>query len=164
MTTLLCYSRNRSTSVEALDDTTLVSTCRLQDTRMDAVVQLRIRLPELEITAAEGRFFRPRAGACSEIDTALQKMIGIRIGAGLKKIIRGLTAETSTCRALPTMLEESCHAVILAFTKDTLAAVPKETKASIDYFKAMVKKNIRLYDRCAAFAPGSPLVEGMDPP
>jgi len=27
-----------------------------------------------------------------------------------------------------------------------------------------VKKNVRLYNRCAAFAPGSSMVEGITPP
>jgi hypothetical protein len=54
--------------------------------------------------------------------------------------------------------------VILAFTKDMLGSVPEELSKEKDFFANMVKENIRLYNSCAAFAPGSPIVEGIDPP
>jgi len=62
------------------------------------------------------------------------------------------------------LVEECCHAVILAFTKDMLTLVPEELALEKDFFANMVKENIRLYNSCAAFAPGSPIVEGIDPP
>jgi hypothetical protein len=89
---------------------------------------------------------------------------GVRIGAGIKKIIRGLTGEMSTCKELPVLIEECCHSVILAFTKDALKEAPQKEDQSREYFKEMLKKNIRLYNSCAVFAPGSPLVEGVEPP
>ena len=162
MTTLLCYSRSRSTSVEQIDDETLVSTCTLQDTLTEAFVRIHIRFPELKILHAEGEFIRSGQNACIHAEAAFEKIKGVRIGAGMKKIIRGLTGEITTCRELPFLIEECCHGVILAFTKDTLALAPKEEALSMDFFKTMVKENIRLYNRCAAFAPPSPLVEGLD--
>jgi hypothetical protein len=64
------------------------------------------------------------------------------------------------------MVEECCHGVILSFTKDTLVATPrpKDVEEAGAFYAEMVKKNIRLYNRCAAFAPGSRLVEGVEPP
>ena len=164
MTTILCYARNRATNVEQIDAQTLISTCRLQDSLTDAFIRIRVRLPELEIIRAEGHFIRSHRAECTRIEPALEKMKGVRIGAGMKKIIRGLTGEISDCQELPFLIEECCHGVILAFTKDALALVPKEMEKSKAFFKKMVKENIRLYNRCAAFAPGSPLVEGLDPP
>ena len=162
MTTILSYSRNRSTSVEQIDDETLIATCTLHDTLTEAFVRLHIRFPELKILRAEGEFIRSGRDDCIHVAEALGKIKGVRIGAGMKKIIRGLVGEVSTCRELPFLVEEACHGVILAFTKDALALAPREEALSTDFFKAMVKENIRLYDRCAAFAPGSPLVEGLD--
>ena len=162
MTTILCYSRNRSTSVEQLDDETLVSTCTLQDSLTEAFVRIHIRFPELKILQAEGNFNRSGRDECIGVAKALEKIKGVRIGAGMKKIIRGLTGEVSTCQELPLLIEEACHGVILAFTKDALALAPKEVTPSSVFFRKMVQENIRLYNRCAAFAPPSPLVEGID--
>lgn len=158
------YLRNRITSVEVLDDTTLLSTCRLTDTLTEAVVELRVQLPDLEVVGASGRFIRSEQEACGDIRAALQKMIGVRIGSGLLKIIQGLISEASACELLPYMVEEACQAVILSFTKDTLTAAPKDQDLGPEIFREMVKANIRLYNRCAAFAPGSSIVEGIEPP
>ncbi len=162
MTTILCYSRNRSTSVEQIDDETLVSTCTLHDTLTEAFVRIHIRFPELKILQAEGAFIRSDKGEKINMTEALEKIKGVRIGAGMKKIVRGLMAEVTACHELPLLIEEACHGVILAFTKDALAMAPKENAQSTEFFQKMVQENIRLYDRCAAFAPGSPLVEGLD--
>ncbi|MEN8245552.1 MAG: hypothetical protein ABFS43_11700 [Thermodesulfobacteriota bacterium] len=164
MANLLCYSRNRATSVEQIDESTLVSTCSLQDSLTDAKISLHIRLPELEIIDAGGSFTRSDRNACTGVGSALAKVVGVRIGAGMKKIIRGLVSEETDCMEVAVLIEECCHAVILAFTKDMLALVPEEMALEKDFFAKMVKENIRLYNSCAAFAPGSPIVEGIDPP
>lgn len=164
MANLLCYSRNRATNVEQVDDSTLVSTCRLQDSMTDAEIFLHIRLPELEIIAAKGSFKRSSRSACAGVESAISKVVGVRIGAGMKKIIRGLVSEETDCMEVAVLVEECCHAVILAFTKDMLCLVPEELALEKDFFAKMVKENIRLYNSCAAFAPGSPIVEGLDPP
>ena len=164
MPNILCYSRIRSTSVEQVDDRTRVSTGRLHDALQDAWVSLQVRLPELEIVSGRGAFTRAYETDCLEVENALEKIIGVRIGAGIKKIIRGLTGEVSSCRELPVMIEECCHSVILSFTKEALKDAPVKEKQSREYFKEMLKKNIRLYNSCAVFSPGSPLVEGIDPP
>jgi len=162
MTTILCYSRNRSTNVEQVDDKILISTCSLQDTLTEAFVRIHIQFPELMILQAEGAFIRTASAKEVPVDDALEKIKGVRIGAGMKKIIRGLLREVTSNEELPYLIEEACHAVILAFTKDALSMAPKGKAKSTEFFKNMVKKNIRLYKGCAAFSPGSPLVEGLD--
>jgi len=80
------------------------------------------------------------------------------------KIIKGLAGEETECSQLIFMIEECCNGVILAFTKETILSIPspKEGTESKEFYAEMVRKNVRLYNRCAAFAPGSPLVEGID--
>ena len=164
MANLLSYSRNRATNVEQIDDATLVCTCRLQDSLTDAHVTLHIRLPELEIIDANGSMTRSSRSACTGIENALAKVVGVRIGAGMKKIIRGLVSEATDSMEVAVLVEECCHAVILAFTKEMLAQVPEELALEKHFFTNMVKENIRLYNSCAAFAPGSPIVKDIDPP
>lgn len=166
MANLLSYSRNRCTSVEQVDENTLKSTCRLQDTLTDARVEITVRLPDLEITDVFGEVRRTFREECIDAAGALKKVIGIRIGSGMLKIIKGLVGEGTSCSQLGFMVEECCHGVILCFTKDTLVATPrpKDIDQAAGFYAEMVKKNIRLYNRCAAFAPGSRLVEGVEPP
>jgi hypothetical protein len=166
MANLLQYSRNRCTSVEQLDENTLRSVCRLQDTLTDARVEITVRLPDLEITGVTSEVRRTYQEECRDASQALQKVIGVRIGAGMLKIIKGLVGKHTDCGQLIFMVEECCHGVILTFTKETLVSTPrpKEIEEAKAFYAAMVKKNVRLYNRCAAFAPGSSLVEGIRPP
>lgn len=164
MSEILCFSRNRSTSVEQIDDQTIRSSCRLEDTLTDAFVEITVRLPDLEITRVKGEFRRSFQKECLKPAESLQKMVGVRIGPGVRKIIKGLIGESTDCEQLAFLVEECCQGVILAFTKDELLKVPRDKRDSREHYANLVKENIRLYNRCAAFAPGSPLVEGIEPP
>lgn len=164
MSNLLVYSRSRSTSVEQIDDQTMLSSCRLQDTFTDAYVEIRVQLPELEIIEITSEFNRTQQNECIDVSGAFQKLKGVRIGSGLLKILKGLVADATACKQFGFMVEECCHGVILSFTKDTMMQIPEGQEVGAEAYKNMVKENIRLYNRCAAFAPGSSMVEGIDPP
>lgn len=164
MPQLLCFSRNRHTDVEFVDDQTIRSSCRLQDTLTDAFVEITATLPDLEIAAVRSVVERSPRVSCRDADQSLQKAVGIRIGAGMTEIIKGLLEESVPCQELIFMLEECCHGVILTLTRDVLEKAPADEAGKRAFFSKMVKKNIRLYNRCAAFAPGSSVVEGIDPP
>ena len=97
---LSCFTRNRCSSVEQVDENTLTATCRLQDTLTDAVVEIDVALPDLEITAARGAFQRSPRQECVQIDADLKKVHGVRIGSGLLKILKGLICEASECAEL----------------------------------------------------------------
>ncbi len=164
MTEFSCFSRNRSTCVEQLDDQTLKASCRLQDTLTEVYVEIEVCLPDLEITRVNGEVIRTTEDKCLDPTKALQKVLGIRIGAGMLKIIRGLLSENAAYGQIRFMLEECCYGVILAFTKDTLRFNTDDQAWEEKYFQEMARDNPRMYDRCAAFAPGSSLVEGIKPP
>lgn len=156
------FSRNRRTSVEQIDENTLKSTCILQDTLTDAIVEILVQLPDLEIIGAKGEFRRTFKKECQSQNESLQKVLGVRIGPGMLKIIKGLMSEITDCQELIYMVEECCHGVILTYTKESLLERPKNIDNIIEFYKKMVKENVRLYNRCAAFAPGSPIVEDID--
>lgn len=164
MANILCFSRNRCTSVEQINDQTIRSSCRLQDTLMDAFVEITVQLPDLEITKVKGELTRSPWQEDLNTVESLQRVIGIRVGPGIKKIIKGLMGETGGDKQLAFMVEECCNGVILSFTKDVLLKAPRDKVNKKEFYAGMVKENIRLYNRCAAFAPGSPLVEGIEPP
>ncbi len=163
MPNLTCFNRNRHTAIEIIDETTLRSVCRLHDTVTDAKIEIKVKLPDLEIVAATGRFDRSYRKECRDVQAALERVRGVRIGSGMKKILRGLLSEATDCKELTTMLEECCQAVIIGFTKDFLAKCPDDPDQTFEFFRGMVKNNTRLLNRCVAFAPGSSIVEGIEP-
>ena len=164
MPQLLCFSRMRRTQVEKVDDTTLKVACTLCDTLTDAYLEITAQLPDLVITAIDGKVRRSPRKACADAGKHLRKAVGVRIGAGMTEIINGTLRHDVACEELIFMLEECAHGVILSLTRDVLAEAPADVDGKHDFFCKMVRKNVRLYNRCAAFAPGSSLVEGMEPP
>ncbi|KPK29430.1 MAG: hypothetical protein AMK69_06575 [Nitrospira bacterium SG8_3] len=163
MADILCFSRNRCTSVEQMDENTMRSSCRLQDTLTDAVVEVMVKIPDLEVMDVSGEMRRSVGEQEIQVVDALKKVIGIRVGPGMRKIIKGLIGKSEIERQLAFMVEECCEAVILTFTKDVLLNAPKDKLKEREFFENMVRSNPRLYNSCAALAPGSPLVEGIKP-
>jgi hypothetical protein len=166
MAEILSFSRNRCTTVEEVDENTLRSACRLHDTLTEAFVEILVALPDLNITNIRGEVTRTYWEECRGPTDYLQKLVGVRVGPGVLKIIKGLIGDDKHCRQLAFMVEECCHGIILSFTKNVLVTSPRPTERSqaIAFYANMVRENPRLYNRCAAFAPGSAVVEDIDPP
>lgn len=166
MARILTFSRDRCTSVEQRDELTLVSSCRMQDTLTEAWTEVTVQLPGLEIVDVKGAVLRGARQEKGDYSDSLKKLMGVRVGPGMLKIIEGLLEETSCMGMLAYMIEECCHGIILSFTKGVLLQSPdvNQHEAQNEFYGNMVRENIRLYNRCAAFAPGSSLVEGITPP
>lgn len=160
---ILKFSMNRCTSVEPVDETTLKSVCRLTDTFTSACVEILVRLPDLEIVAVQGQFHHEWR-QLSDPNEVLQKVLGVRVGSGMLKIIKGLMGDAEDLDQLTYMVEECCHGIILALTRDILIKAPVNQEGKLEFFSKMVRDNIRLYNRCAAFAPGTRLTQGIEPP
>ena len=150
--------------MEQLDDQTMVSACRLQDSLMDLLVVINVRTPHLEIIDIEGEIRRPSEPEHSHIHETLRKMIGVRVGPGIKKIVTGLMGTSAIEKKLVFMIGECCNGIILSFTKQVLLGAPENKEKERDYFANMVKNSPRLYNSCAALSPESPLMEGIEPP
>jgi hypothetical protein len=162
MPDILCYSRNRCTSVEQMDDHTLRSTCRLQDTLMEAHVEILVKAPDLEIIHVKGEIVRSARGGRVDASEDLRKVIGSRVGPGINKIIRGLLGDSPYAEPLSFLLDECCNGIILTFTRDVLLHAPKDRMGEKAFFTGMVKSNPRMYNSCAALSADSPLMEGLD--
>lgn len=161
---ILFFSRNRSTGVEHAEDGSVKARCRLQDSLMDAFVEIKVKLPDLELMDVRAEVHRSAEEIPPGATESLRKAIGTRIGPGLLKIMKGLVGNREDLRELLNMLDECCQGVILSFTKDALAEAPEDREKAADYYTKLVKDNVRLYDSCIAFVPGSPLVAGIEPP
>jgi hypothetical protein len=163
MVDILSFSRNRSIRVEQIDEQTIRSACRLQDTLTDAYIEIHVKIPDLEITGIAGKLESSYRKEEICIGEAFQQVIGTRVGPGIKKIIKGFTGDSPNEKQLAFMVEECCNGVILSFTKDVFLSTPVDRRNEKKYFEAMVRSNPRLYKSCAALSPGSPLVENIDP-
>ena len=58
MADILCFSRNRCTSVQQIDEQSMRSSCRLQDTLTDALVEVIVKIPDLEVVDVSGEITR----------------------------------------------------------------------------------------------------------
>ena len=152
------FAMNRNTSVEKIEGSNLRSVCRLKDTLTDAKVAIEVKMPDMEIAVISGHFRHAYWGEIEDLNQRLQAVIGVRVAAGMLKIIKGLMGEDEKMQQIAYMVEECCHGVILTLTRKVLLKAPDDEAGKIKFYSNMVKKSIRLYDRCAAFAKGGPLV------
>ena len=164
MSDVSIFSRIRTTFVEPIGQNQLRARCILTDTLTEAAVEVSIRAPELEIVDVKAKITRAPLKPQEDETQLARKIIGVRLGPGMKKIIRGLIGEADETKQLAFMIEECCNAVILSLTKEVLLQKPQDKRAEKDFYRNIVKQNMRLYNRCAAFAPGSSLLEGIEPP
>ena len=162
MPNMLCFSRNRCTTVEQVDAQTLRSSCRIQDTLMDACVEVLVKVPDLELVDVKSEIRRSDIGGQIGVIEDVEKAIGSRIGPGIKKIIRGLIEHSPHAEQIAILFEECCNGVILSFTKDVLVHVPKDRAGEKESFTAIVRANPRLYNSCAALSADSPLMAGVE--
>jgi hypothetical protein len=162
MADILCFIRNRSTTVERVDDQVTRSTCRVQDTLMEAWVEVLVKSPDLEIVGVRGQIRRSGEGDRTDISQDLQEVLGARVGPGIRKIIRGLIANGPLAETLSLLLDECCNGVILSFTRDVLIQAPQDRSGEKDFFSNMVRANPRLYNSCAALSEDSPLMADLD--
>ncbi len=161
-TNILSFSLNRCTRIESIDESHLKSVCSLTDTMIQAEVSLVVLMPDLAIESANGFFHHVWQDEIKDLDGLLKRLEGVRIGSGMLKIIRGLIGDEPGLRPLITLIEECCQGVILSLTKPILSKAPLDEDQKNDFYSRLVKKNIRLYDRCAAFGRGTPLVKASE--
>jgi hypothetical protein len=163
MSNILFFSRNKSTGVEHVDRTLVKAWCRLQDTLTDALVEIAVRLPDLELTDIRVEINRSHKTIAADATESLRKARGVRIGPGVVKILKGLVGDRNDLKELLSMVDECCQGVILSFTKDELGKAPEDEREAKRFYEKLLRENVRLYNSCIAFAPDSPLVEGFDP-
>lgn len=159
---ILSFLRNKVMDVQQEKDGSLRVFWRLTDTFLDASLEMQVRLPDLEITGAWGKLQRAPHKECGSAPELLSKVVGVRVGPGLRKIVEGLMAGPSGCPELAEGVLECCNSVILHFTVPQLQAAEVGTEEEKrERFQAMLRFNPRLVRSCVAFADDSPLMEGL---
>jgi len=159
----LIFMRNKEVQVEPLTDGNLSIRWRLTDTLTEIELCTTFRIPDLEIVAAEAHVPRSPHPECRRVPELMPKIIGVRVGPGVRKIVQGLTGGSHGCSELAEGILESCNAVILHFTLPQIRENEKGTEEERKKkFQAMLRFNPRLVRSCVAFADDSPLMEGIN--
>jgi len=157
------FLRNKVVEVEPLSDGDLAVSWRLTDDLLKAEVLLRVQPPDLEIVDAAARFERLPLADWASAPELIKKVEGVRVGAGLRKIVAGLLGGPEGCPLLVRAVLEASNAVILHFTRPGLeVAEAIEGEALIDATREMLKHNPRLVRSCVAFQDDSPIMQGLD--
>ncbi len=159
---ILSFLRNKVMDVSQEKDGSLRVSWRLTDNFWDAGLEMVVTLPDLEIRAASGTIRRSPYNQCGSAPELLSRVVGVRVGAGLRKIVEGLVGGPSGCPELAEGVLECCNAVILHFTVPQLQATEKGTEEQKrESFQTMLRLNPRLVRSCVAFAEDSPLMQGL---
>jgi hypothetical protein len=159
---ILRFLRNKVVEVEPQSDGKIAVSWRLTDDLLTAEVNIKVQLPDLEIVAAEARLDRLVPEAWRSAPELIKKIEGVRIGAGLRKIVQGLLGGPKGCPVLPQAVLESSNAVILHFTRPVLQAGEKlADEEKLTFLRDMIKNNPRLVRSCVAFQDDSPIMQGL---
>lgn len=157
------FLRNKVVEVEPQADGSLAVSWRLTDDLLKAEVNLKVQPPDLEILEAEVKLERLVPKAWQSAPELIKKVEGVRIGAGLRKIVQGLLGGKKGCPLLAHAVLESSNAVILNFTRpgvQMLEGLKDDEKLSLT--REMLKSNPRLIRSCVAFQDDSPIMQGLD--
>ena len=119
---ILRFLRNKVVEVEPQADGSIAVSWRLTDDLLMAEVKIRVQLPDLEIVEATATLGRLVPSAWTAAPALIKKIEGVRIGAGLRKIVQGLLGGPQGCPVLAQAILESANAVILHFTRPALQA------------------------------------------
>ena len=116
---LLSYSRNKQLAVRDVPSGVVVRTT-VNDTFFEGMVELEVKVPELEITGARGEIKRCFNDECQEVVPLLEKAVGLRVGAGITRVINDLLGGSQGCDRLADLVFECFDAVILRFTVEEM--------------------------------------------
>ena len=156
------FLRNKVVEVEPQPDGSLAVSWQLTDDLLKAEINIKVQPPDLEIVAAEAQLSRLVPRAWSSAPVLIKKIEGVRIGAGLRKIVQGLLGGPKGCPVLAQAVLESSNAVILHFTRPGLQAGERlADEDKLNFLRDMIKNNPRLVRSCVAFQDDSPIMQGI---
>ena len=156
------FLRNKVVEVEPLPDGSIAISWRLADDLLKAEINIKVQLPDLEIVEAEAALGRLVPGAWSSAPELVKKIEGVRIGAGLRKIVQGLLGGPLGCSILVQAVLECANAAILHFTRPGLQMGENlDDDEQLKFLRDMIKNNPRLVRSCVAFQDNSPIMKGL---
>lgn len=157
------FLRNKVVEVNPQANGDIAVSWRQTDDLLKAEVSITVQLPDLEIVEAAAQLDRLVPRTWTHAGELIKKVEGVRIGAGLRKIVQGLLGGPQGCPLLVYAVLESANAVILHFTRPVLQNSENlEGDAMLASLKEMVKNNPRLVRSCVAFQDDSPIMKEIN--
>ena len=156
------FLRNKVVEVEPQPDGSIAVSWRLTDDLLTAEIKIRVQLPDLEIVEATAKLGRLVPKAWSSTSELIKKIEGVRVGAGLRKIIQGLIGGPKGCPVLAQAVLESSNAIILHFTRPVLQTGELlADEEQLAFLRDMIKNNPRLVRSCVSFQDDSPIMQEL---
>jgi hypothetical protein len=110
-----------------LEPTLYRITAVTEDNLFAADVRLDVKLPAMDIRCAELSVRRDDLGLAADLSKAAEKLIGVRIGQGMTKIVRAIVAEEAGSPRIAELVLEAMEMLINALT------LPELRKATEQY-------------------------------
>jgi hypothetical protein len=165
---ILDFQMHTIATVESAGPGLWQTTARAEDGLFSAEVSLHVRAPALDITEARLDVKRDDLGFVPDISQAAQDLIGIRVGPGMTKIIRGVVGGDNGSDRVAELVLEAMEMLVNAITvpelRKAFAIGGEPVKFDSDGPKVFLNdvaigdetirlmgSNPRLKDSCAAF-------------
>ena len=160
---VLNYTRNKYATTTDLEDGSLLVQATLEDAFFSGALEMKVKVPDLEIASISGEIKRAFNEECQEAIPLLQKALGLYIGTGIIKAVNGLIGASSGCPKLANLVLECTDQVVLRFTLPSIRERQSKTEQErMDSYRELVQQNPRMVGSCIAFAKDSPLLKGLD--
>ena len=158
------FLRNKVVEVESQKGGALRVSYRLTDDLLKLEVNLVVMPPDLEIVEANAKADRLPSKAFEKASSLIEKIEGVNIGPGLRKIVKGLLSEKGESPLLADAVLECCNSVILHFTRPgiEIGETVEDPEEKLALTRAMVQSNPRLVRSCIAFQDDSPIMKGLN--
>jgi hypothetical protein len=165
---ILDYQSNSLTTVEALEASVWRVFARSDDNLFSIDLTLDVAQPALDIRRAKIELRRDILNVAPDLNTLEEKLVGVRVGPGMTKIVRGLVGGDDGSDRLSEMVLDSMEMLINALTVPELRKGAQmggeEVRPHNDGPKVylndvliaervigLMAENPRLKDSCAAF-------------
>ncbi|MGQ9857918.1 MAG: DUF2889 domain-containing protein [Thermodesulfobacteriota bacterium] len=159
---ILSFMRTKVVDVSLGEGGSVRVRWHVSDTWLEALLELEFGVPDLEILEVTGQIQRAPYQECQRAGELLPKILGVRVGPGLRKIVGGLLGGEAGCTELAEGVLEACNALIIHFTVPRLRVIEEgQEDEKVERLREMLRLNPRLRGSCVAFRDGSPLVEGL---
>jgi hypothetical protein len=165
---ILDFQTNHLVTVERLDPSLWRIVGRVEDNVFCAEVVLDVKLPMLDIRKAEVKIPRDELGLVPDLSGAAAKLVGVRVGQGMTKIVRGLVGGPAGSDRVAELVLDAMEMLVNALTLPELKKAMETTGQSFSRDKSdpavlltdvvlgdeavrTMAANPRLKDSCVAF-------------
>jgi hypothetical protein len=163
---ILDFQTNHLTTVERIESTLWRIEARSDDNLFSGEVLLDVKLPILDILHARLSVKRDILGLAPNLSTAEKKLVGVRVGPGMTKIVRGIVGGPEGSERMAELVLEAMEMLVNALTapelrkalnvggrpfEDDATGVPLNDVVIGEETVRLMAGNPRLKDSCAAF-------------